>query len=229
MLMHRKLSTRHSGFTLVEIAIVLVIIGLLLGGVLKGQALVDSAKVKALQGEFQSVQTMYNAYVDKFKAVPGDDADVANHLPTGATVSTVNAGNGLIDNVDWTGAATPVATNKSSLFWQHVRLAELATGAYTSGQAKNAVGGYLGITSNSNTLHPTTPTTTSGLHVICSSAIPGKLARQLDIAMDDGIPNTGSVYSSAQTGAGLANSVKVATALATSYVDTANYTVCQSF
>lgn len=229
MLMNRKISARHSGFTLVEIAIVLVIIGLLLGGVLKGQALVDSAKVKALQGEFQSVQTMYNAYVDKFKAVPGDDADATSHLPTGATAPTSGTSNGLIDTTTWIGAATPAAANKSSLFWQHVRLAELATGAYTSGQAKNAVGGYLGITSNSNTLHPTTPSTTSGLHVICSSAIPGKLARQLDIAMDDGVPNTGSVYSAAQTAAGLTNSVVTATALATAYVDTANYTVCQSF
>lgn len=226
MLMRHKLPTRHSGFTLVEIAIVLVIIGLLLGGVLKGQALVDSAKVKALQGEFNSVQTMYNAYVDKYKAIPGDDADATSHLPTGAVAG---GGNGLIDTLTWIGAATPVSTNESSLFWQHVRLAELATGAYTSGLAKNAVGGYLGITSSSNLLHPTTPSTTAGLHVICSSAIPGKLARQLDIAMDDGVPSTGSVYAAAQTAAGLSNSVVTATALATSYSDTANYTVCQSF
>ena len=44
----------QSGFTLIEIAIVLVIIGLLLGGVLKGQELINSAKVKNLVKAYQT-------------------------------------------------------------------------------------------------------------------------------------------------------------------------------
>lgn len=43
---------RQSGFTLIEIAIVLVIIGLLLGGILKGQELINSARVKNLASDF---------------------------------------------------------------------------------------------------------------------------------------------------------------------------------
>ena len=48
---------RQAGFTLVEIAIVLVIIGLLLGGVLKGQELVNNAKVKNLANDFRAVSS----------------------------------------------------------------------------------------------------------------------------------------------------------------------------
>jgi prepilin-type N-terminal cleavage/methylation domain-containing protein len=63
---------QQSGFTLVEIAIVLVIIGLLLGGVLKGQEMINSAKVKNMIGDFRSVSSLVYAYQDRFKAFPGD-------------------------------------------------------------------------------------------------------------------------------------------------------------
>jgi prepilin-type N-terminal cleavage/methylation domain-containing protein len=62
---------KQTGFTLVEIAIVLVIIGLLLGGVLKGQAMIASARVKALTNEIKSINTMLFAYQDRFRAIPG--------------------------------------------------------------------------------------------------------------------------------------------------------------
>ena len=73
----------QSGFTLIEIAIVLVIIGLLLGGVLKGQELINSARVKNLAGDFKNIPVFIYGYQDKFKALPGDDANVVTH--TGAT------------------------------------------------------------------------------------------------------------------------------------------------
>ena len=66
---------RHqSGFTLIEIAIVLVIIGLLLGGILKGQELINSARVKNLAADFRNIPVFIYGYQDKFKALPGDDA-----------------------------------------------------------------------------------------------------------------------------------------------------------
>ena len=68
------MKSQQSGFTLVEIAIVLVIIGLLLGGILKGQELINSAKVKNLANDFRVIPTYIYAYQDKFKALPGDDS-----------------------------------------------------------------------------------------------------------------------------------------------------------
>jgi len=218
------MKSKQSGFTLVEIAIVLVIIGLLLGGVLKGQSMIDSAKVKSLANEMKAVQTAYNAYQDKYRAIPGDDAAAITHL--GATVNgitiinpTTNAGNGLIDTVNWTGAATPVNTNKSSLFWMHTRGAGLMTGNVANGQANNAVGGLLGI-SNTSAI---TAATLTGTKFVCSGAIDNTLAAQLDIMLDDGAPNTGSV----QATAGAA--VTTAAAAATSYAPGTVYTVCMAF
>ena len=65
--------TSNRGFTLIEIAIVLVIIGLLLGGVLKGQELINNAKVKSYATDFRNIPIMIYGYQDKFKSLPGDD------------------------------------------------------------------------------------------------------------------------------------------------------------
>src|SRR5664279_785240 len=140
--------SRQSGFTLVEIAIVLVIIGLLLGGVLKGQELINSAKVKNMTTDFKNAQVFIYGYQDKFRALPGDDANVTTHL-TGATLATTpgTAGNAIIEG-QWNSTT---ATDESYLFWQHVRLAGLAPGSTATGSAsyipRNADGGQIGVQS----------------------------------------------------------------------------------
>ena len=146
------MKSQQSGFTLVEIAIVLVIIGLLLGGILKGQELINSAKVKNLANDFRTIPTYIYAYQDKFKNLPGDDNAVATHLGATGTQATVGAvGNGVIEN----DPLSTTATHESFLFWQHVRLANLASGPTATGDAdyrpKNAVGGFIGISSLVNT------------------------------------------------------------------------------
>ena len=60
----------QKGFTLVEIAIVLVIIGLLLGGVLKGQELIQNSKVKSVVSEFNNIEAAYWAYRDRTGSYP---------------------------------------------------------------------------------------------------------------------------------------------------------------
>ena len=74
------MKNNQSGFTLVEIAIVLVIIGLLLGGVLKGQELINSAKVKNFATDFRNIPLFIYGYQDKFKAIPGDDRAASTHV-----------------------------------------------------------------------------------------------------------------------------------------------------
>ena len=84
---------QQTGFTLIELAIVLVIIGLLLGGVLKGQELINSAKVKNMASEMKNIQIYVYSYQDKFKAIPGDDKSATVHV--GATKN--GNGDGQID------------------------------------------------------------------------------------------------------------------------------------
>ncbi len=224
----------QSGFTLIEIAIVLVIIGLLLGGVLKGQELINSAKVKNLANDFKNIPVYIYGYQDKFKALPGDDALATTHL-TGATActtgttTTCNPGSGIIDG-NWNDKTI---ASESYLFWQHVRLAGFAPGstdpATTTGDyiPKNAVGGSIGVT---NSLVANSPIYTAGgaqikgTYVVCSDGIAGKFAKQLDLTLDDGNPATGSLMIGA---AGLATGPAIATTALV--LDDVPYLVCMGF
>lgn len=207
---------RQAGFTLIEIAIVLVIIGLLLGGILKGQELINSARVKNLATDFRNVPVFIYGYQDKFRSLPGDDPAVVSHV--NGTLATVGTpGNGVIEG-PWD--STNVA-QESYLFWQHVRLAGMAPGSTTTSASDyaplNAVGGRIGVQSTA-----TFTSMNSGTYFICSTGISGRFAKQLDTQLDDGVTNTGAVQAGTT-----ANGTAVADA--PPLVDTNNYTVCQGF
>src|SRR6266478_10107184 len=80
----------EAGFTLVEIAIVLVIIGLLLGGILKGQEMITQAKIKNIINDFNGVTVAITSYQDRYRAIPGDD----RNADTRWTVQAPASGNG---------------------------------------------------------------------------------------------------------------------------------------
>ena len=225
----------QSGFTLIEIAIVLVIIGLLLGGVLKGQELINSAKVKNLATDFKNIPVFIYGYQDKFKALPGDETQpkLDEHFPPAntATAATTVAtlANGVI-NGNWNDTTT---ASESFVFWQHVRLAGLAPGptdtTVTNYLPTNAAGGTIGIQSGTNVAAnsplnalagPANPI--RGSYVICSSGILGKYVKQLDTQVDDGNTATGSMMATPTTGYAIG---AVATAT-TSIDDATTYTVC---
>jgi prepilin-type N-terminal cleavage/methylation domain-containing protein len=202
---------RQAGFTLIEIAIVLVIIGLLLGGILKGQELINSARVKNLASDFRNIPVFIYGYQDKFRALPGDDVAAVTHL--GGTPG-VGDGDGVIENA-WDSTDN---THESRLFWQHVRMAGLAPGPtiLTAGdfQQRNASGGVLGVQS-------TAPFSgMAGTYFICSGGILGRFAKQLDTQLDNGDTATGSLMVGTTT-------VGSPTPLATTAVlDSTAYIVC---
>jgi prepilin-type N-terminal cleavage/methylation domain-containing protein len=227
------MKSQQSGFTLVEIAIVLVIIGLLLGGILKGQELINSAKVKNVANDFRTIQTYVYGFQDKYRALPGDDVAATTHLTGTSPAPTPGNGNGIIEG-SW---AACNATAESMLFWQHVRMASLAPGGTTLPTTaaecedflpKNAFGGrvgyasYIGTTVGSVTANPQI-TGMSGTYQICSEKILGKFVNQLDLQLDDGKPNTGSMRAIAQANLG------TATAAVTTVDDGATYVVCMVY
>ncbi|WP_025871619.1 prepilin-type N-terminal cleavage/methylation domain-containing protein [Methylobacillus glycogenes] len=217
---------KSSGFTLIELAIVLVIIGLLLGGVLKGQELINSAKVKNLAADFKNVQVYVYAYQDKYRALPGDDGAADTHLGLAAEVVRPGNSNGVIN-----GAWNSTELNAESVrFWQHVRLAGFAPGQTVAAAAAdlyqmNSEGGRIGIQSVSGDAGiPSAPTAMTSGNVICSGAIQGKFAKQIDLTLDDGDTATGSVRAYAT---GVANWAPLTGAGA--IADAQQYNVCMSF
>ena len=215
---------KQAGFTLIELAIVLVIIGLLLGGVLRGQELINSAKVKNMVRDFQNVQVYLYGYQDRFRALPGDDHNANTHL-TGGTVATTagQTQNGILDGA-WN---TATDTDETCVFWQHVRLAGLSPGstqvscsnAVNTYQPRNSDGGLIGIQSLSTFGNQISGMT--GAYAVCSNAILGRFARQIDSTLDDGVGDTGVVRVQVLNGA--------ANAGVAAPLDATPYMVCMSF
>lgn len=84
------------GFTLVEIAIVLVVIGLLIGGVLRGNELMNSARASSIISQQKSMQTAFYGFVDRFKIVPGDMNGTQALLINNFAAPAVSAGDGNV-------------------------------------------------------------------------------------------------------------------------------------
>jgi len=164
---------QQAGFTLIEISIVLVIISLLLGGVLKGQELIQNTKLKSVVTDSKGLAAAIYTYQDRYKAYPGDDPACAAHLPIGAVCTNGN-GNG----------AVTTAGEKKQLF-NHLRLAGLLTGNGAVFPSP-ALGRTLEVEWSPNDL--------SG-HATCFRDVDVEAAKLLDLMNDDGVPNTGSVRS----------------------------------
>ncbi len=208
---------RQSGFTLVEIAIVLVIIGLLLGGILKGQELITQARIKNIANDINGVSTAIYAYQDRYRAIPGDDKTACSRWGAGTTIGD---GNGQVSqDTSATGGgscASPSPLPKeNTLFWQHLRLAGLIAGdASNADEPLNASGGKLRVFNG--------PFGLSGLYV-CATGLPAKVASALDSQFDDGLPDKGSVRGDDKDPA-------VAASTLTAYADdpTKTYSVCKA-
>jgi prepilin-type N-terminal cleavage/methylation domain-containing protein len=129
---------RVSGFSLVELSIVLVILGLLTGGILTGQSLIKAAELRAVTTEFNQFQTAINTFKSKYFALPGDMANATlfwgklaaycnGHVGTAQTNGTCN-GN---DNKLIEAPSAPSQAGELFTFWQHLALSGMIEGNYT--------------------------------------------------------------------------------------------------
>ena len=221
----------EKGFTLVEIAIVLVIIGLLLGGILKGQEMIVQAKIKNAIADFSGISAAYHGYVDRYKKLPGDDPCAGGTVTVGNcgtttgrwTGATAGNGNGLVAGKYNSGTAT----DESRLWWDHLRRAGFVSGVGDQ-QPFNALTGMIGVQSGDAqaTIGPALGGYT-GL-VMCSANLPDKIAVAIDTQMDDGVPNNGTVRAVLQTSPN--PDVINTTTAATAYAETGTnvYTSCRA-
>jgi prepilin-type N-terminal cleavage/methylation domain-containing protein len=184
----------EKGFTLVEIAIVLVIIGLLLGGILKGQEMITQAKIKNVIADMSGVSAAMYGYQDRYRALPGDDkaAGGAATARWGASAPKGD-GDGVVTGT-WTTAAS-----EAGWFWDHLRRAGFVQGSSGTDNPFNAVSGRLGVQTGNGAAPPVgvlgeaANTKLFNSLMLCSGSLPDKIAISVDSQMDDGIGNTGSV------------------------------------
>ncbi len=138
---------KTSGFTLVELAIVMTIIGLLIGGILKGQELLDNARVTSTIAQAKSYDAAVTGFRDIYGALPGDMADGQNRVPgcnaaCNAAPAAANGGadDGKIGLTNWfsgfpnqsititPAAAQTAIESETTLFWIMLQKANLITG-----------------------------------------------------------------------------------------------------
>lgn len=152
----KRQTQAQKGFTLVEIAIVLVIIGLLLGGVLKGQELIENTKIKAVKSDSDAISAAVLGYQDRFRALPGDDTAATSR---GATAN--GDGDGLIESGEVAGV------------WESLRSEGFMSGSGAT-LPVNSFGGSTAILS-----------TASGLR-ICQPGLTAAQMLLVDARFDDG-------------------------------------------
>ena len=180
---------RGAGFTLVEIAVVLVIVGLILGGVFKGQALIDGARVRSLSNEVVGIRTAWYGFQDRYRSLPGDFPNAATQIDSAAVPGN---GDGRIDD----------ARERAGV-WQQLALAGFISGDFdgrsgSSGSAtdvecgpatcpRNPFGGAYKIS------YATQAADARGAahEIYTGDRIPVGILAELDRKLDDGLPGGG--------------------------------------
>jgi hypothetical protein len=191
--------------------------------------MIQQARIKNAINDFNGVTVAITSYQDRYRALPGDDANATTRW----TVQTPGKGNGngTIEGPynanDQSGSGgAPADGKESNLFWQHLRIAGfvpgLTTGTGSGTPPFNAVGGIVGV--------ETAVVGTNGLGftslIVCSSNLPDKVAIAIDTQTDDGTSAAGQIRAQLQT----ASNPSTAATAAASYVETgvSQYLLCRS-
>jgi prepilin-type N-terminal cleavage/methylation domain-containing protein len=215
----------NKGFTLVELSIVLVIIGLIVGGIVGGQSLIKSARLNKVTTEVGSFKTAFRAFELQYDALPGDMTEAYDYWGvaagcTDANVNSISTRDGCNGNGD-----NQVSNIEGFRAWQHLALAKIIPGSYTgrltgsysasiaemeATRPKSASDGFyrivVSVEASSGSL------TGTGAHAIMlggpvyysafssyfntGALLTPSEARSIDKKLDDGVANTGSTLAS---------------------------------
>lgn len=209
---------QQAGFSLVEMAVVLIVIGLIAGGALKGQDLIQSARLNSVQVQADELRTATRTFYKKWGGWPGDisatDAARIGNVG-GMPAGTAGLGDGMIN-----GERLGTTADEPTWYWQHLRAAGLlagipviTTGSLTPEQAlQSRTGGIWTFDWVAGTLISSNPTfgvsdadhwfllgarssaTKNHVPVLTPSQL-----RSIDLKADDGLPNTGNIIGGNET------------------------------
>lgn len=207
---------KSRGFTLIEIAIVVVIIGLLIGGILKGQEMIRNARAHNVADQGTAVKAAVLAFQDRFRALPGDYAK-ANDNIVGLNATQMGDGNSRVGGDPDAANGTDEATNRTkeiALVWKHLSAAGFLSGTFDGNAAAvdsenwtcdsetcmtNAYNGFLMFLYDRAQYHYVDATNTTAYkegpksnQLLTGGLIPIEIISELDRKVDDGDPGKGS-------------------------------------
>lgn len=161
---------RNAGFTLIELTIVILVIGLLVGGTLRGHSVVDNARIKRMALDTATFGNAIQVYRQLYHALPGDDPRAADRWPHAGQGN----GDGVVDG-HWIPRH---ADEETSLLWSHLRYAQLLPGAESDTTLpRHPLGGRGGVGDHLLKMPGLT---------FCMEDIPARYAVGYDIQFDDG-------------------------------------------
>ena len=185
----------QAGFSLIELAIVLVILGLLIGGILKGKDLIEGARLNRVISQLHEYQLATSTFYDKYGALPGDFDKASSFIKSGLRNGN---GNGVIEGAGLAPGSEAFA------FWSHLAHANLIgspgapeeenLGEFGKGAPQSSLGGGFTVEHN--------PRGLTGLWFILGSKqgehgdgalLTPAQAMSLDKKMDNGYPTSGKI------------------------------------
>lgn len=198
------------GFTLVEVAIVLVIVGLLIQVVVTGQEMIHNARVHDIVAQQAAAEAAVLAFQDRFRALPGDYAFADTNIKCGASTCLNGNGNGRIE------AGTGGAIHEEILAWQHMNAAGFVAGNYQmigaavsvptpDNTPTSAYGGYLAVITDA--VWGTSGNTILRNNVKTGNLVPAEIVAEVDRKTDDGLPGSGRFHFSTYAATGAAPAV----------------------
>ena len=215
---------KQRGFTLVEIAIVLVIIGLLLGGILRGQELIQNARVRNIIDQQNGIKAAFFGFQDRFRMIPGDlTAAQVTQVGSGVIGATAaNSGNGQIEAGDVAAAFQNITV--TGFISCQTCTATAAAAALPANSPVNVYGGVLQLVTDAVYAVPPATTATVRHNVKSGNLIPSNVLYEADVKIDDGVPLSGQFRFSVWAGAATAPAATCTntTATPTAWETTAN-------
>lgn len=188
----------RGGFTLVELAIVLVIIGIILGAVLQGREMINNAKIKRVLSLENEVVAAVFSYQDRYSFLPGDDNTAAARWPGAVSAAAPNGANGIINGTQAQTINCAAGATEGCNLWDHLRRAGYISGAAgTVTNLTNPYGGQVGIGNYGVGAAPG-----NVANWIEFTNIPAETAQVLDAQNDDGNWQQGNVRGGAVYNAG---------------------------
>lgn len=138
-LSNKDIRRNEEGFTLVELAVVMIIIGLLIGGILKGQELITNARVTSTAGTMEAFGAAFNGFRDQYNALPGDMGNASTRIAACATIDACDDGGA--DGTLVVGVGEAPGNDEGTFFFGQLLAADFITGMDGSDDGTNVAFG----------------------------------------------------------------------------------------